>query len=150
MQIRIKSLFLILLMFSVLSSCQINDDDGNLPADSCIITANVDGTDFRWELGSCSYTNQTLTVGDLAKDDEAEMSLEPVRGTGVFISGDPDVTIGIFLTLGPGQQIFDADVRIEVVSFSNTEISGTFEGFFTDIGGSSYQVANGMFRATLP
>ena len=149
MQILIRSLLFIFPISCVLASCQ-NEDDGSLPADNCIITANIDGTDFRWELGACSYANQILQVGDLLRGDEAEMTVEPVNGTGVFISGTPDVRIGIFLTLGPGQQIFDADVRIEVTSFSNTEIIGTFEGFFTDIGGGSYQVANGMFQAILP
>jgi hypothetical protein len=123
-------------------------DDPDLPADNCYISANIDGRDYRWELSesNCTFTSQKLSVGDIASD-EAQLTIDPVDGTGDYYSIDPDVDMTIFLTTGPAAQIFVGDVEISVTTLSASEATGTFEGIFTDIGGTIYQVANGKFRA---
>lgn len=122
------------------------DDDDLIPAGNCYLAANVDGQDYRWDLNNCSLNGQTLRVGNIAGD-EAELTLAPVNGTGTFESLDPNVQLTLVLTLGPAQQIIPGDVQIQLTTFSATEARGTFEGIFTDVGGSNYQVANGEFRA---
>ena len=138
-----------LLSFAILlipSACK---KDKNVPReDKCYISANVDGRDYYWVLSesNCSFNNQKLQVGDIASD-EAELTIDPVDGSGNYFTIDPDRDFTIFLTLGPANQIYIGDVEITISSLSSNETSGTFEGIFTDISGTIYQVANGEFRA---
>lgn len=143
-----RSIQFLLLLASILvlqTACK-KEDDTMPPADDCQIRANVDGVDYRWDLLTCSRTGQKLRVGDIAVD-EAEFTLEPIDGTGSFATINPNFDITFFLTLGPADQIFAADVEIQITSFTNNRAAGTFEGIFTDITGTNYQVANGRFNA---
>lgn len=128
----------------ILAACE--TDNPFLPAEECLITANVDGTDFRWELGSCSYVGETLGVGDITFD-EAELELGPITGPGVYASSDLNLNLAVLLTISSGLQIVAADIRVEVTTFNSTEAEGNFSGLFTDIDGDVYQVENGYFRA---
>lgn len=117
-------------------------------SDNCYISANIDGQDYRWELteSNCTFNNQMLQVGDIAVD-EAELTIDPVDGTGEYYSINPDRDFTLFLTLGPVTQIYLADVEINITTLSANMAEGTFEGILTDISGTTYQVANGRFRA---
>ena len=140
--------FSILILAISLFQIACKKDEVIVPGDDCVISANIDGQEFRWEVGNCSYNNQLLRVGDIGTD-EAELTLEPVDNTGTFLSTDSNLKLTLFLTLNPTVQIFPADVQIVITSFSALEVEGTFEGIFTDINGTNYSVANGAFRAVI-
>lgn len=140
-----RTLLLILSISLLQTSCS-RDDDDVAPASDCQLSANVDGVSYRWELANCSLVNEKLQVGNIVGD-EAEMTIEPIDGTGTFSSINPNLKITFFLTLNVSTQITVGDVEIQVTSFSNSKAMGTFEGIFTDIGGTTYRVENGRFQA---
>jgi hypothetical protein len=140
-----RLLFIVLLSFAFAAlSCK---KEEATPTDDCRISASVDGVPYRWDLlTDCSLANGFLQVGNIAFD-EAELTITPIDGKGSFPTVNPNFTITFFLSLDATTQIYAADVEIEVTSFSQARVEGTFEGIFTDISGNTYQVANGKFRS---
>lgn len=140
-----STLLFILLIGAVLLPYSCKKDEV-IPEDDCQISAFVDGVPYRWEmLNNCQLGPDRVQVGDIAND-EAELTIMPISGKGNFPTINPNLTITLFLTLDASTQIYAADVEIEVTSYSQERVEGTFEGIFTDVSGNTYTVEEGKFR----